>query len=49
MFIELSREVFGHQARQLSERIFDVFDADRSGKIDFLEYMQASNDTFDTF
>ena len=42
-FIDFSREIFGHQARSLSESIFDIFDEDHSCKIDFVEYMLAIN------
>ena len=38
-FIDFSRQLYGHQAKQLSVAIFDIFDQDLSGKIDFLEYM----------
>ena len=42
-FIDLSREMYGHQAKHLSEAIFNIFDEDKSGKIDFVEYMLAIN------
>ena len=42
-FIDLSREMYGYQARNLSEAIFNIFDEDNSSKIDFVEYMLAIN------
>ena len=39
IFIDFSRKLYGHHAKQLSVAIFDIFDQDLSGKIDFLEYM----------
>ena len=42
-FIDVSREVYGYKARNLSEAIFDIFDEDHSCKIDFVEYMLAIN------
>ena len=38
-FIEVSRELYGNQAKNLSESIFNIFDEDQSGHIDFVEYM----------
>ena len=42
-FITLSREMYGYQAKHLSEAIFNIFDEDKSGHIDFVEYMMAIN------
>ena len=39
IFIEFSRKLYGHHAKQLSLAIFDIFDEDLSGKIDFQEYL----------
>ena len=39
MFIEVSKDLYGNQAKNLSESIFNIFDEDQSGHIDFLEYM----------
>ena len=41
-FIEVSRELYGNQAKNLSESIFNIFDEDQSGHIDFVEYMMVS-------
>ena len=35
--------MYGYQARNLSEAIFNIFDEDNSSKIDFVEYMLAIN------
>ena len=42
-FIEVSKDLYGDQAKNLSESIFDIFDEDQSGHIDFVEYMMAIN------
>ena len=39
LFIEVSKDLYGNQAKNLSESIFNIFDEDQSGHIDFLEYM----------
>ena len=43
MFIQVSRKLYGDNAKNLSEAIFDIFDEDGSGRIDFVEYMMAIN------
>ena len=40
--MEFSRKLYGHQANQLSEAIFNMFDEDKSGRMDFLEYMMVN-------
>ena len=42
-FIEVSKYLYGDQAKNLSENIFNIFDEDQSGHIDFVEYMMAIN------
>ena len=42
-FIEVSKDLYGNEASNLSEAIFNIFDEDKSGKIDFMEYMMAIN------
>ena len=39
MFVEVSKDLYGNQAKNLSESIFNIFDEDQSGNIDFVEYM----------
>ena len=39
IFIDFSRKLYGHHAKQLSVAIFDIFDEDLSGKIDFQKYL----------
>ena len=42
MFVEVSKDLYGNQAKNLSESIFNIFDEDQSGHIDFVEYMMVS-------
>ena len=42
-FVEVSKDLYGDQAKNLSESIFNIFDEDQSGHIDFVEYMMAIN------
>ena len=42
LFLEVSRGLYGQKAANLSEGIFDIFDEDQSGHIDFVEYMMVN-------
>ena len=44
-FADLSREALGSEADFLADSLFRVFDEDRSGTMDFTEYMLAINAT----
>ena len=44
-FVELSREGLGDQADDVADSMFEVFDIDDSGTMDFTEYMLAINST----
>ena len=43
IFIDISRKLYGHHAKIISEAIFNIFDQDQSGRIDFVEYMMVGN------
>ena len=45
IFLDSSRKLYGHQAKQLSAALFDIFDQDLSGKIDFVEYIMVDEGT----
>ena len=42
-FIDLSQEMYGPQAKNLSEAIFSIFDEEKTSKIDFVKYVLAIN------
>ncbi|XP_059089823.1 guanylyl cyclase-activating protein 2-like isoform X2 [Tigriopus californicus] len=44
-FIELSGEALGEEAQSIADAIFKVFDENKSGDLDFVEYMMAVNST----
>ena len=45
IFMDFSRKLYGHHAKQLSVAICDIFDQARSGKIDFVEYIMVDEET----
>ena len=45
IFMDFSRKLYGHHAKQLSVAIFNIFDQDLSGKIDFVEYIMVDEET----
>ena len=44
-FVDLSKESLGDEADDLADSMFQVFDIDNSGTMDFTEYMLAINST----